>query len=296
LSDPSTPELPFVKSVLHPTDLSEASGRAFAHALGIALVRQTKLTILHVGDKGRKDHPWTDFPGVRETLEQWGLLEQGSPRSAVYDELKIRVKKVSIGSSDPVGAILEFQHDKPSDLIVLATHGRDGVPRWIRGSVSEPVARHSKTMTLFVPQGTDGFVSARDGRFSMTSILVPIDHQPPPDAAIEFATRTAAAIGRDPVAISLLYVGDSSPPELDLGDNPAWSWNRVNRSGDVVEQIVATATEVSANLIVMVTAGHDGILDALRGSTTERVLRHAPCPVLAVPQAWIEKALAGSEN
>jgi nucleotide-binding universal stress UspA family protein len=38
-----------------------------------------------------------------------------------------------------------------------------------------------------------------------------------------------------------------------------------------------------ANLIAMPTAGHHGFLDAVRGSTTERVLRHAPCPVLAVP-------------
>jgi nucleotide-binding universal stress UspA family protein len=33
----------------------------------------------------------------------------------------------------------------------------------------------------------------------------------------------------------------------------------------------------------MPTAGHHGVLDALRGSTTERVIRHAPCPVLALP-------------
>jgi nucleotide-binding universal stress UspA family protein len=32
----------------------------------------------------------------------------------------------------------------------------------------------------------------------------------------------------------------------------------------------------------MPTAGHHGVLDALRGSTTERVIRHAPCPVLAL--------------
>jgi len=40
---------------------------------------------------------------------------------------------------------------------------------------------------------------------------------------------------------------------------------------------------MKANLIGMATAGHHGLLDALRGSTTERVLRQAPCPVLAIP-------------
>jgi nucleotide-binding universal stress UspA family protein len=40
---------------------------------------------------------------------------------------------------------------------------------------------------------------------------------------------------------------------------------------------------MDADLIVMATAGHQGALDALRGSTTERVVRQATCPVLAVP-------------
>ena len=283
MNPPSSAETPVVQSVLHPTDLSDASARAFAHALAIALLRETKLTILNVGTRAQGDSPWTDFPGVRETLVAWGLLEPGSSRSAVYDELKIRVKKVAIGSRDPLTAILDFQRETPSDLIVLATHGRDGLPRWILGSVSEPLARKSQTMTLFVPAGGRGFVSPRDGSFSLRNILIPVDHDPRPDAAIQFATRSAEAIGRDPVAITVLHVGESRSPEVELPEGSAWSWSRVQREGDAVERIVETAAEVSADLIIMVTAGHRGILDALRGSTTERVLRSAPCPLLAVP-------------
>ena len=44
------------------------------------------------------------------------------------------------------------------------------------------------------------------------------------------------------------------------------------------------ADEIKADLIVMPTAGRAGVFDALRGSTTERVLRRAPCPLLAVPR------------
>jgi nucleotide-binding universal stress UspA family protein len=39
----------------------------------------------------------------------------------------------------------------------------------------------------------------------------------------------------------------------------------------------------AADLLIMTTAGHAGVLDALRGSTTEQVLRRVPCPLLAVP-------------
>ena len=55
------------------------------------------------------------------------------------------------------------------------------------------------------------------------------------------------------------------------------------RSGNVAEEIVALAREKKSDLIVMATEGRDGVLDAFRGSTTEQVLRTAPCPVLAVP-------------
>jgi nucleotide-binding universal stress UspA family protein len=40
-----------------------------------------------------------------------------------------------------------------------------------------------------------------------------------------------------------------------------------------------------ANLIAMPVAGRDGLLDALRGSTSERVVSKANCPVLALPVA-----------
>jgi nucleotide-binding universal stress UspA family protein len=45
------------------------------------------------------------------------------------------------------------------------------------------------------------------------------------------------------------------------------------------------AGEREIGLIVIATAGREGILDALRGSVTEQVLRRAPCPVLAAPAA-----------
>jgi nucleotide-binding universal stress UspA family protein len=58
------------------------------------------------------------------------------------------------------------------------------------------------------------------------------------------------------------------------------------RQGGVVETIAEVADETSANLVVMATAGHKTLLDALRGSTTEGVVRKAHRPVLAIPEAW----------
>ncbi|MGI9436252.1 MAG: universal stress protein [Geminicoccaceae bacterium] len=50
------------------------------------------------------------------------------------------------------------------------------------------------------------------------------------------------------------------------------------RPGKAVDEILRTADELEANLIVTVTEGHHVFLDALRGSTTEQIVRRAPLP------------------
>jgi nucleotide-binding universal stress UspA family protein len=52
--------------------------------------------------------------------------------------------------------------------------------------------------------------------------------------------------------------------------------------GTAAEAIVETARVEKADVIVMSTHGHDSLADRVRGSHTERVVRHASCPVLAM--------------
>ena len=58
----------------------------------------------------------------------------------------------------------------------------------------------------------------------------------------------------------------------------------VVRQGVDHQEIVALAREIDADLIVMGMHGHGFLAHALAGSTTERVLHHAPCPVLVAGQ------------
>lgn len=272
--------MPFVDSVFHPSDFSEASKNAFNHALALALIRQTKFTVLNAG--GSRDS-WTNFPSVRSTLEKWGLLEKGSRRSAVFEQLNIRVEKVQLGGQRPLNAIIKYLEEYPTDLIVLSTEGRDGLPRWIKPSMAEQIAQKSETMTLFVPANAGGFVSPENGAFSLRKILVPVDRNPNPLLALEYAAR-AAGLARENVEIVVCHVGDSTTmPALDLPSQSGVNWRRVYQQGEVVEEIVKSANDHTADLIVMATTGREGVLDALRGSVTEQVLRQSPCPLLAVP-------------
>ena len=107
-----------VRSVFHPTDFSLESRVAFAHAHAIAILRRAKLSILHAGAEHLAEDEWRKFPPVRRTLERWGLLEPGSPRSAIFEKLAVEVSKVSWKSRNPVDAILEYVRDHEIDLMV----------------------------------------------------------------------------------------------------------------------------------------------------------------------------------
>jgi len=277
-------QIPLVGSVLHPTDFSDASNRAFAHALAISLIRQTKLTILHVGKALGGDVNWDDFPQVRNTLERWKLLDPDSPRSAVFDELGVRVSKHVERRLNPIRATRKFLEDRPHDLVVLATEGSNSRPDWLHRSDAEAIARGSGAMTLFVPsRASRGFVSLEDGDLNLKNILVPIDEKISGVAAIEFARRAAEIIGDGDVSITIFHVGGQMPPIPELAEGSDWSWQTLLRHGEPVESILTAADKLEANLIMMTTNGRDTLDQALLGSTTERVLRKANCPVLAVP-------------
>jgi len=270
-----------IRNIFLASDFSEASEVAFAHALKLALIARATLSILHVSTNGIAD--WTEYPGVRATLERWGILPPGSARSAL-GWLGIEVRKVLAKDRDPVRAVLGYLAEHPTDLIVLATHHYDGPVRWQRKPVATPIARGASEMTLFIPQGTTGFVSQRDGSVSLRNFLIPIDSRPRPDSAVEAACRTAWALQCPTATFTTVHVGAASGmPVVREEAHDDWSWRRVLRQGDVVDIIAQVATETSADLIVMATAGQHGFLDALRGTTTERVLRRARCPLLAVP-------------
>jgi nucleotide-binding universal stress UspA family protein len=282
MSRPGAYESPIIDRILHPSDFSEASEVAFAHALKAALVAGARLTLFHVSPDMTAE--WSEFPAVRQTLERWGLLPPGSPRSAV-PALGIDVRKIIAHERNPVSSLLRYLETEPTDLIVLASHRHNDPADWFRKSVATPVARRSGQATLFVPHGVEGFVARRDGVVSLERILIPVAHTPKARPALVAAARLVSRLSRPMGMFTLLYVGATGDmPAVNRPDVSGWQWDSVTKGGDVVDTILDTARTMNAHLIVMTTDGRNGFLDALRGSHSERILRRSPCPVLVVPE------------
>lgn len=265
------------KAIVHPTDLSFASQDAFAHALRIAVATQGVLHLLHIEDAEEDDpEDWDRFPHVREMLARWRMIEPGASRREAGQELGVQFVKASVESQSTVQGVAAYVQRHLCDLMVLMTHNRTGLERWLEESVAEETARETRIPALFLREDHRGFVDQDTGAVSLNTVLMPVEASVPPlDAFRHIADFTHAL---NPSAdVMLLHVGAELPifegllPHIEL------------RQGPVVETILSYAAEIGADMIAMPTQGRRGLLDALRGSTTERVLHGSPCPVYAIP-------------
>jgi nucleotide-binding universal stress UspA family protein len=254
--------------IFHPTELTRECELAFAHAVRIARCSEASLTVMHVGGFD-EDLQWEAFPSVHDMLRRWDML--------VEDGAELRASRVEGRGEDVVRSILAYLDDHPSDLLVLATRGRRGFDAWFSGSVAEPVARLSKAKALFITHGCRGFVDLQTGVAKLDRVLVPVTAAPSAEPAIAAAKELTGSLGVPEARVTTLFVGEGDDAPL-VGDLPM-----LIRVGNAPDAIAAAADEIEADLIVMTTEGRHGVVDAFRGSTTEQVVRRAPCPVLAVP-------------
>jgi nucleotide-binding universal stress UspA family protein len=265
------------QNIVLPTDFSNASATAFAHALRIVLATKGKLNLVHVADTPSFDD---GFPHIRHALALWKLMDENDPPAAA-SRLDIKVTKTTLSREAPLPSLIRFLEDQPSDLLVLSTHGRDGIAQWLQGSIAERLSRTVRVATLFIPSNARGFVDQLSGQLHLSRILMPIDHLPSPTEAFSTVRTFIQSLNQPTTHFELMHVGEVAPRFGGREDDTVFPVTL--HRGDPVSAILATANEEQVDLIAMPTAGHHGFLDALRGSTTERVLRHAACPVLTLP-------------
>jgi nucleotide-binding universal stress UspA family protein len=134
-------------TILHPTDFSECSGRAFEMACELARDYHAKLLVQHVRQPAVAIHGEAivfpvERPGEAEAAHnRLHAVQPNEPGIAVEHHLM---------TGDPVSEIVDLASKKKCDLIVMGTHGRSGLSRLILGSVAELVLRKAPCPVLMV--------------------------------------------------------------------------------------------------------------------------------------------------
>jgi len=157
--------------------------------------------------------------------------------------------------------------------------------------------------------------------FQVQRILVPMDFSDTARKALQYAVPFAVAFEAEVVVVHVLQPF-SIPPEIGYAP-PQWAVTQrelmesaregldtlcvreisararsevLVREGVPWQEIVAAAREHKADLIILATHGRTGLKHALLGSVTERVVRHAPCPVLVVRETERDFVATGSRT
>ncbi len=275
-----------INKVFLPTNFTQASYKAFIHALKLTVMARANLTLFHVVSKGG-DVEWSDFPSVSDVLDKWNInLDDEQLADDDDDDDRFNIKKMLVKKDDPVEACRDYFLKESADLVVMSTHRGKRGHHWLGKQVAKPIAKASGELTLFVPVGIKGFVSADNASLSLKKILIPIDLSPRPQKAVDTAINITNILGVKNITFYIYHCGKpSDSPVVSTLEKEGWNWEYISSEGDPATEIIKTANDISADLIVMTTRGKHGFLDAFRGHTSERVLHETNCPLAIIPPA-----------
>lgn len=263
--------------IVHTTDLHPDGGVAFVHSVALAAHQNATLHTIHVNAGGSDDH--RPMPDAQALLMRW----MGEEGGVAHHKHQCR-----LCCDDLVETLLQEIRPFEPDLLVMGTHQHKGIFRLFRQSVSEAVALNLEVPTLFLPIGQLGFVDPQNGASHLTKIVVPVNHEEDSLSAIAtllwFVESAGLATSQAPVEVTLLHVGQQPVVNpIKLPEREGISWRRESVEGDLLPSIKNFAHQWGAQLVVMGTHGHDGVLDTFLGSHTERMIRESEIALLSVP-------------
>ncbi|WP_435066943.1 universal stress protein [Haloplanus sp. C73] len=282
--------------ILFPTDGSDGASEVFGHALDVAAAHDATVHVINVADTARDSV--TQVRGqVIDALEQAGTRAVKDAASRASDRGVPTVTDVLQG--EPYATIVDYAESADIDLVIMPTHGRQGLQRFLLGSTTERVVRRSDVPVLTVRPDDDVTV-----RYPYQSVLVPTDGSDPSAAALEVGldvTRVAdaalhlvsvvdvASLGFDVRAdiqtealesAAQDIVDEAAATATEAGVDPAAT--SVEFGGSVARAIQSYVTDHDIDLLVVGTHGRTGFDRYVLGSVAEHLVRTAPVPVLTV--------------
>jgi len=292
------------KHILCATDFSDFSNHAIPYGIALAKEFKAKLFLCHV----------IDLSSAAIYGEAVLALEEQQKRMTKYaeDEMTELMSKEAV-DWEPLIAVGNAAHEiarlageKQADITVAASHGRAGLKRLILGSVTERLMRTLPCPLLVVRSPERGFLAPADQAITLKKICVGCDFSPDSSLAFHYGLSLAqefqASLHLVHVLQPPLYEHMEKPAESkepsqkelknvlkkkleDMVPEEARTWCEpvtTLLAGQPHEELTKYAVVNDIDLIILGVRGHSLVETVFVGSTTDRVMRRAPCPVLSV--------------
>jgi nucleotide-binding universal stress UspA family protein len=299
------------KKIVVPLDGSKVAEQALSYAVDMVKAYNGELMLLRACDLpvGMIDYCGQAYYELQAQSQDDAERYLERVRQSLELDRPVHTRTLLGHTSDSILAATEAYQ---ADLVVMTSHGKSGIDRWLLGSVAESFARRSTCPVLVLRRG-DEYAPPLGKK-----ILVPLDGSELAEGVLPLAMAMAKRADGEVVLLrshapSLLRsyefaghdmyphaedakTGESAPVvakeylaerEEQLQKNFIKARVSSRFSVDYApEAILRTAEEEKVDLIAMTSHGATGIAKWVFGSVAEKILRHADCPILLLKSEW----------
>jgi len=293
------------KNILCATDFSDFSNLTVNYGVALAKEFGARLTICHVIDLSSVAI-YGEFQ-LDPVGQQNRIMEDATAQleALTGDQPVAWEPLLTVGK--PADEISRAVEEKGIDLVIAATRGRSGFKRLILGSVTERLMRTLTCPLLVVCSSEHELINIREQKIELKKILVGCDFSADSGQAFNHALSLAQEFQAElhlvhvvetQVQPNLLKEEADIPGEIqedyqnlliqklkDMVPQEAANWCKPRTSileGWPYEELVKYAITRDIDIIVLGVRGRGLVKTLFLGSTTDRVVRNSPCPVLSV--------------
>lgn len=300
------------QKILVPLDGSRLAECVLPHVDALAAGnKETKITFLYVVQP-------LDVPMVNSVYKKRIETDAKSAAEKYLKKLVARAKyrekaisKVILGKV--ADGIVDYATEHQMDLMIMATHGRSGISRWLYGSVAEKVIHETKIPVFLVKAGDCRKVSYAKGK--KIRVLVPLDGSKVAESVLPHLKELSRQLSENRIEVILTRVCEifasplSYPPPMPMTWDEYLKYettrcksicqdylNEVREElirnglkvrtevfeGNPAELLIDYADKNPIDLIVMSTHGRTGVSKWAFGSIAEKVLKGSRCPILLI--------------
>jgi nucleotide-binding universal stress UspA family protein len=295
------------KHILLPLDGSQLAESAIPLANWFCQALHAKITLLHVIEKGAP----TEIHGQRHIASKMEAEEYLTRIAhkwfANCQDVEQHVHEEEVDRV--ANSIVQHSGELSPDLIILSAHGEGGVRDIVAGSIAQQVIALGEVPVLLLQPDKEGEVSVSEIKKVLLPLDGEVDHETAFSAAIEMASLINASIhlvrviptlstlsGEQAVAGTFLpstmnayleisedEVVEYLKQKLEAAEKESVSATAELRRGDPAQEVVKSAEEFHADLILLGTHGKSGINAFWAGSTAPKIVARTQIPILLFP-------------
>ncbi|MBI3656666.1 MAG: universal stress protein [Acidobacteria bacterium] len=299
-----------ISRLLVATDLCPNHGPALKYAISLARRYDADLFIQHIiPDLFTRFPHWATIIDVGQAQQQMHESVSAQLRQWVPESMRAELEiKEIVGKGSPADEIIRFAAENAIDLIIIGTRTRKRTESAFLGSVTERVIRGAPCPVLTIPpHSTEAAVPADIIHpIQLRAILFPTDFSNYSQRALDYAIALSDEYNSKLILLSVVEYANAIQYEMEranLAHNInaiiRWSEMQLNKiipadlgkrlrcemqvlQGSPYQEILKAADDHHVDLIVMGAHGWSAIRRFFLGTTTEKVIRQASCPVLTV--------------